>query len=65
MSVAYTKDIPPPDHLTGILGCEFNQAGECVRHQPRPFDPRREGCPLKDAITRGVRQRHTPPRLGM
>lgn len=38
------------DQIAAICGCEHNDKGECVKHQPRPWDRRQKGCPLVDAM---------------
>ena len=45
------KQRPIGETVARIVGSELNDAGECIKHQPRPFDPRQYGCPLVDSIT--------------
>lgn len=37
------------EHVARIVGC-LTEAGACVVHQPRPWEPRRRGCPFVDSI---------------
>ena len=37
------------ERIAAILGCRMVD-GMCVRHQSRPWEPRRPGCPFADAV---------------
>jgi hypothetical protein len=47
------------EKIAAILGCRMVD-GVCVRHQSRPWEPRRPGCPFADAVMRQGRDAGAP-----